>query len=162
MSLHFWQTKKTSIFYGVRTTPYPMAGRKPQTTGARSRVGCHNCHNCPTHLNPKTTAFSFIFCHSAAKCFPALPMKFWKDLSKVGDVDVVPPAFTTMANKRKTFYSKVEGINQLEKGNLKQRGTWLRHTEGTQRGENDKSWVWGVSKNETWYYVIGSCDWRTS
>ena len=31
-----------------------------------------------------------------------------------------PPAFTTMANKRKTFYSKVEGINQVEKGNLKQ------------------------------------------
>lgn len=33
-----------------------------------------------------------------------------------------------MANKRKTFYSKVEGINQLEKGNLKQRGT--QHSAG--------------------------------
>ena len=137
-----WQREKRNFF--TKSGPSPFTGRKPQTTRPQSPGACHTV----THLNFKTSAFSFKFCHFVVTvfltqfhtmtqcCIVNAIQRIHRSSHELGMLMLSrfsQRAFTTMANKRKTFYSKVEGINQLEKGNLKQRGT--QHSAGRgQRG----------------------------
>ena len=129
------QREKRQFFYQVKQAPPHLQGEnlRPQAPRAREPGACHTV----THLNFKTSAFSFKFCHFVATIFlTQFPRMTQCDPEKRSSHELgmlilsrfSQRAFTTMANKRKTFYSKVEGINQLEKGNLKQRGT--RHSAG--------------------------------
>ena len=155
---------KTAIFLPSQAPPHCQGENlRPQGPRNRERGACHTV----THLNFKTSAFSFKFCHFVVTvfltqfhtmtqcCIVNAIQRIHRSSHELGMLMLSrfsQRAFTTMANKRKTFYSKVEGINQLEKGNLKQRGT--QHSAGRDRGEGG-DWMtrggdWGVEKN---FYV---------
>ena len=119
---------KTAIF--SKSEPLPIDRREKTSDHKppepRSRVACHPV----THLNLKTAAFSFIFCHFVATvfrlmrpltinfCFVNAAQKL--DPSQVGDVDVVPLYSSELSprwqTKEKHFIQKLKGSIKWRRG----------------------------------------------